>query len=104
MNSKTFPKNVMVYFPIINLSSDPDVINGKSPFDIHFENLTTYNTPNNLDFIKLVSWDFGDGSPVYNQNIVNHTFLTAGTYTVKLNIQTYQGCNIETTKEAIINQ
>ncbi len=40
-------------------------------------------------------WDFGDGTPVLvqnNSNPVQHTYATFGTFTVKLNVVTSNGC------------
>ncbi len=52
------------------------------------------------------SWDFGDGSPISTAQNPTHTYTTAGTYTVKLNVTTAAGCQTVTkfaTHNVVVN-
>ncbi len=44
----------------------------------------------------LYEWDFGDGSKHVSGSEVTHTYLTAGTYTVRLSAQNWQDSSIIT--------
>ena len=49
-------------------------------------------------------WNFGDGSPISALRNPTHTFILAGTYSVKLYVSTSNGCqSIELVKPVIIN-
>jgi len=48
--SKSFPKNIQVYFPEISMSDDK--YKGCIPLTVKFENKSTYDVPNNTDFIN----------------------------------------------------
>jgi len=95
--SKSFPKNIQVYFPEIKMSDDK--FQGCIPLTVNFENKSTYDVPNNTDFINYVRWDFGDGSAVIeNQNSVSHTYVDDGDYKAILHIETKSGsseCKID---------
>ncbi|MEY2830674.1 MAG: hypothetical protein RIQ33_2532 [Bacteroidota bacterium] len=45
-------------------------------------------------------WSWGDNSSIDSINPINHTYLTAGTYTIKLIIKTPNGCS-DTLKKSI---
>jgi gliding motility-associated-like protein len=55
-----------------------------------FTDLSTAPTTNNTS-IQNWSWDFGDGSQSTTQN-PTHTYLTSGTFNVRLIIETNHGC------------
>ncbi len=46
-------------------------------------------------------WEFGDGDVDNNQN-PSHTYLTAGTYTVTLTVESNLGCSYSTTKNTTV--
>jgi gliding motility-associated-like protein len=57
-------------------------------YTTYFTNLSTGITPD-----ATVTWDFGDGSLVDNINGgAEHTYATAGTYTVTLSVNNAEGC------------
>jgi len=55
------------------------------------------------DTLQSWSWNFGDGSPVYNNQNSSHPFPTAGSYMVKLLVVSNFGCKDSITKSSIIN-
>jgi gliding motility-associated-like protein len=48
------------------------------------------------------TWTFGDGGTAFTQN-PSHSYAAAGTYTVKLKINTSAGCQDSTTKTVIVH-
>ena len=52
------------------------------------------STPAGL--ITTRTWDFGDGSPVSNQQNPSHTYTIPGNYTVTLSVTTGAGCSSST--------
>ncbi len=46
----------------------------------------------NTGALNKWTWDFGDGSPASNMPSPTHTYATAGTYTVTLQVETDKGC------------
>lgn len=65
-------------------------IKGPPSLNVRFQNFTTGGTIRSL-------WDFGDGSTSLERN-PNHTYITEGIYTVKLNIVTVSGAQGVATK------
>ena len=56
--------------------------------------------------INLWSWNFGDGSPVINNNTavdVAHTFAAFNTYTVTLTTSSSNGCKVTVQKNVLVN-
>jgi gliding motility-associated-like protein len=50
------------------------------------------------------TWDFNDGSAIESSQNPTHTFALAGTYNVKLTVETEEGCgSLVVTKQIIIN-
>lgn len=72
------------------LSSLPD---GCVPHTVNF----LQNSANALYYI----WDFGDGSPVVNEEFPTHTYNTPGTYNVSLTVVNYGACS-ETISDLVI--
>lgn len=65
----------------------------------------TDNSTGNGNAIAQYFWDFGDGSPISNVVSPSHTYLTAGTKTIKHWVRTNVTCYSDTmTKTVIINQ
>jgi len=65
-----------------------------SPVEVCFGtavNFTDQSTAQNSSVISW-SWDFGDGSPVSTQQNPSHTYVIAGSYTVKLTVTSALGC------------
>jgi PKD repeat protein len=77
------------------MSGDPPWIftanpqGGCPPLNVQFTDLTTTT---NATTPVAWEWDFGDNSPVSTQQNPNHTYLAAGSYTVKLTVTDDQGC------------
>jgi len=69
-----------------------DVLSGCTPLTVHFT-----SDPS----VALSAWDFGDNTSAGTIGTADHTFLTAGTYTVTL-ANTSSGCSSATTKTAYI--
>lgn len=68
--------------PVIQFS--PDVTSGCSPLKVTFTNTTAAPL--------FCFWDFGDGSSSSVCNDSAHTYLSAGTYTVKLTVTDTNNC------------
>lgn len=49
------------------------------------ESITFYDSSQALNFFAY-SWDFGDGSPLINDDTVTHAYTAPGTYTVSLTV------------------
>lgn len=63
-----------------------------APSNVTFHNIS--NAPPGSTYI----WDFGDGTIITNNNpMVTQTYLSPGVYSVKLHIETPQGCTGDTT-------
>ncbi|MBN1195758.1 MAG: PKD domain-containing protein, partial [Methanomicrobiaceae archaeon] len=86
-------------YVLVSPASAPDAdfianaTSGYIPFAVHFTDLST-NTPASW------SWDFGDGSSSPVKNPV-YTYLTAGTYTVRLTVVNAAGTDSKTLTEYI---
>ena len=80
--------------PIVNFSMSNGCINSAISFidnsAVTSGTITTWN------------WNFGDGTNSNTQNAI-HTYTTAGTYTVILNVSTNQGCSSTLTKTITIS-
>ncbi|GAB2814215.1 gliding motility-associated C-terminal domain-containing protein [Ferruginibacter profundus] len=57
----------------------------------------------NAGSLSTWQWDFGDASPVSNQQNPVHTFAVAGTYSVKLTVTSSKGCVNNIIKQVVIN-
>lgn len=55
------------------------------------------------DMIQAWAWDFGDGSPVYNNQNTSHPYSATGSYTAKLVVVSNFGCSDSLTKTVIVN-
>jgi len=69
-------------------------IKGVPPLKVRFQNFTTGHIVRHL-------WDFGDGGTSLEES-PNHTYLTEGVYTVKLNVITSTGAQGVATKSNYI--
>lgn len=67
---------------------------GCAPFTVNFSN----SSSGALNY----QWDFGDNSPVLNTPNASHTFMNAGTYTVRLIATDPTSCNVTDTAFATI--
>jgi PKD repeat protein len=57
-----------------------------------------YSINNQNDYVVSWKWNFGDGSPIANGQVVNHTYTNGGTYHVCLTIVTNLGCETKICK------
>lgn len=80
-------------FHVVTVS---DVVNADMQFNdttcvnsnVVFTDISTITQGN----IVAWTWDFGDGSPLDNSQNTNHTYSTAGIYTVTLSVESSGGC------------
>jgi len=101
-DSTTFPQAISVYYPDVKFTLDSN--RNCVPLPVTFTNLTTYTFPGltgTPDFIKTVTWDFGDESPT-EQSLtpIKHLYQKDGDFTVKMSIAVnsgYKECNIDVT-------
>jgi gliding motility-associated-like protein len=66
-----------------------------APFPVHFTNTSLGGV--------TFTWDFGDGSPIFNGFNANHTYTLPGTYNVILTIVDSNSCNIVDTVHHTVN-
>ena len=64
--------------------------------------LTGSGTTSNGVLVNNFNWNFGDNTTGTGQSIM-HTYLTAGTFNIKLNIIAQDGCIGDTTKQIIVD-
>ena len=79
---------IQVSPPTSNFTSD--VIDGCSPLDVQFSDLSTSSNPS-ADPIVSWSWDFGNGNTSTSQSPLIETFVS-GKYDVSLVVTTQNGC------------
>ncbi|WP_067052512.1 PKD domain-containing protein [Methanofollis ethanolicus] len=77
--------------PIAGFTFNPT--EGNAPLNVTFSDNSTGN-------VTAWAWDFGDGTTSIEQN-PNHTYASAGTYTVSLNASNVYGFNVSTIAEAV---
>lgn len=91
------PGDYLVRFTVMNgegcVATDSMVVHF-NPFGASPKNSKADSTfPQNMTFtangrnVDSYEWDFGDGSPVSNDSIVTHKYLTEGKYTITLKIR-----------------
>ncbi|TMI64493.1 MAG: PKD domain-containing protein [Bacteroidetes bacterium] len=68
----------------------------QAPFTINFQDLSS--GPGTLSYV----WDFGNGGPTSTLQNPSATYAAAGTYTVRLNVQSDLGCSGTITKNVVI--
>lgn len=71
-----------------------DSVGSCLPFSVRFTNLTLPSS--------LTTWDFGNGD-VDTGDVVNYTFLQAGTYTVTMTARDINGCTYTASRQIIVN-
>ncbi len=83
----------------------PLTVNNSAPFLCPGATLNFSTTCNNTGTTTVnFSWNFGDGSAAASGTNVNHTFNTAGTYTIMLTGEQNNGCQWQTqTQEVVIS-
>lgn len=67
---------------------------------VPFTDLSTLPAP---DMLQSWAWDFGDGSPVFNNQTTSHAYPAKGSYTAKLVVVSNFGCADSITKMVVIN-
>ncbi|MCE9539695.1 MAG: PKD domain-containing protein [Bacteroidetes bacterium] len=93
----TITKSVAVHpLPLVQFSS-VNVCKGSS---ISFTDLSSILSTDN---IQSWAWNFGDGSPVLNNQNTSHVYANAGSYAVQLLIASNFGCIDSITKTSIVN-
>ncbi len=102
VTSSTGCKNTMTIGRFIRIVSGVDVdfafsqpSTCKAPFMINFQDQSS--GPGTLSY----SWNFGNGTTSTLKNPAT-TYATAGTYAVKLTVQSNLGCNGSTTKNIVV--
>lgn len=90
-------QNIIKVHPEIKVGFAADkTIECFAPATISFSNTST--GPGTLTYL----WDFGDGN-TSTQATPSHTYTRKGTYTVKLTVNSSEGCSKTETKSAYIN-
>lgn len=93
----TVIKNVNVHpLPVAKFSTT-NVCDGTI---VPFTDQSTIAAP---DLIQSWEWNFGDGSPVYNNQTTSHPYSSKGSYTAKLVVVSDFGCADSITKTVIIH-
>ncbi len=93
----TVIKNVNIHpLPDANFSTT-NVCDGSI---VPFNDLSTISSP---DMIQSWAWNFGDGSPVYNNQTTSHPYSTKGSYSAQLVVVSNFGCADSITKTVIIH-
>ena len=93
----TVTKNVVVHpLPVAQFSTS-NVCDGSI---VPFGDLSTIIT---TDTIQEWAWNFGDGSPVFNNPNTSHLYAANGSYPVQLSVVSNFGCSDSITKISIIN-
>lgn len=85
-------------FPIPYIDFIADEYSGCQPKEIKFSPMAS---PSNL--IDKYIWNFGDNNNLSNSPSLSHVYTNQGTYDVKLEIKTINGCFADTTKEDLIH-
>ena len=65
-------------------------------------NATTSFTDNSTNAVAW-EWDFGDGSPLVNQQSPNHVYNTSGNFNVQLVVTNIQGCTDTLVQSVTVN-
>jgi len=93
----TLVKNVVVHpLPDAQFSTD-NFCNGSI---VPFSDLSTLS---GTDILQIWSWNFGDGSPVTNNQNTLHLYPGTGNYTTQLLVSSNFGCKDSVTKVVTIN-
>lgn len=93
----TVIKSVMVHpLPVAKFSTT-NVCDGTI---VPFIDQSTIAAP---DLIQSWEWNFGDGSPVYNNQTTSHPYSSKGSYTSKLVVVSNFGCADSITKTVIVH-
>ncbi len=77
--------------------STANVCDGAS---VQFLDSSIISTP---DMIQTWDWNFGDGTPVYNNQNASHPYSAAGSYTVQLLVISDFGCSDSITKTVLVH-
>ena len=87
--------DVIVYSsPQLNYDIDPTYPSKDcSPVYLH-----ATNSSEPASALKIVRWDYGDGSPRVDSNEVHHKYVIPGVYNLLLYVETMQGCKDSTIK------
>ena len=93
----TLVKNVVVHpLPDAQFSTDNFCNGSIVPF-------TDLSTLSGTDILQIWSWNFGDGSPVTNNQNTLHLYPGTGNYTTQLLVSSNFGCKDSVTKVVTIN-
>lgn len=68
------------------------------------ETFFTDETDPNSPSIVIWMWDFGDGSPVSNDQNPGHIYTGSGVYDVNLLVTNSNGCSVDTTQTLIVEK
>jgi PKD repeat protein len=93
--SDTIQKTITISpLPLADFTADTVCLHQPTQF-------SDISTPNGGGIITY-SWDFGDGSPLSNQQNPSHTYTSYGVKNVKLTITNSNGCVKDTTKQVMV--
>ena len=86
--------------PVADLRADPTA--GDPPLTVHFD-ATHSSDPDFSDTIDKYTYRFGDGTPdVVGGPVIDHTYMTAGTFAARLVVTDSRGAESENIAEQII--
>ncbi|WP_130735931.1 PKD domain-containing protein [Flavobacterium sp. J27] len=94
-DTATFTNMVEVTGPNLAFEVDHTLILSNS--SVAFTNLS-----NSASAVATWTWDFGDGTPISNQQNPTHTYVTPGDYNVSLTALDVDGCSKTITKTAYV--
>ena len=89
-------KHVTVRSPQVICEVHSNVTSGKAPLTVNFYYGARWTSSVNNDYVTNVQWDF-DGNGTWDTSFdvgsqrPTHTYSSAGTYTVKMHLQTFRG-------------
>ena len=85
--------NIIIVAKLTGAFKVSDSVSNCVPFNVVFTNLSTPSA--------LTTWDFNDGKKDTG-NLVQHNFITTGTFTVKMNAVNAGGCTYEAYKTIVV--
>lgn len=96
----TIATNILVHpAPTVQLYAPNTCLGNITPFN----DISTIATNVTNDVIQTRIWNYGDGSPTYNNQNAPHMYSALGTYTIKLVVISTFGCADSTTTTVTIS-
>lgn len=96
----TVTKNAIVHATPVALISAPNTCLGNLTV---FTDMSTIAPNPSNDVIQSRAWDFGDGSPIYNNQSASHLYPATGAYTIQLVTVSTFGCADSASQTFVVN-